>query len=67
MQVRHWYKTAVGVIAAITSVGHLDSARAQPAGTEMLDPALRVRTVVSGLELPIAMAFLDDDDLLVLD
>jgi glucose/arabinose dehydrogenase len=67
MQVRHWYKTAVGVIAAITSVGHLDSARAQSAGPEMLDPTLRVRTVVSGLELPIAMAFLDDDDLLVLE
>jgi aldose sugar dehydrogenase len=67
MQVRHWYTAAVGVIAAITSVGHLNSAGAQSSGPEMLDPALRVRTVVSGLVLPVAMAFLGDDDLLVLE
>lgn len=40
---------------------------AQATGPEMLDPALRVRTVVSGLSLPIGVAFLGPNDLLVLE
>jgi len=67
MQVRHVWIAAVAALVAVTSIGHLDLARAQDAGPEMLDPALTVRTLVSGLDLPIAVAFLDDDDLLVLE
>lgn len=40
------------------------SVAAQPV---MLDPALQVRTYVSGLSSPTTMAFLDRDDLLVLE
>lgn len=41
--------------------------RAQESGPRMLSPALTVRTVVSGLNLPIGLAFLGPDDLLVLE
>jgi len=42
-------------------------ARAQGAAPQILDPSLRVRTVVSGLALPISLAFLAPDDMLVLE
>jgi glucose/arabinose dehydrogenase len=40
---------------------------AQTNGPEMLHPRLGVRTVVEGLNLPTSMAFLGDDDMLVLE
>jgi glucose/arabinose dehydrogenase len=67
MQVRHMCTAAIAGLVAVTSIGHLNLADAQDAGPEMLNPALRVQTLVSGLELPIAIAFLDEDDLLVLE
>jgi glucose/arabinose dehydrogenase len=42
-------------------------AHAQGAAPQILDPSLRVRTVVSGLALPITLAFLAPDDMLVLE
>ena len=46
----------------------LDSgARAQTPAPEMLDPNLRVRVAASGLELPIGLAFLAANDMLVLE
>ncbi len=67
MQVRHLCTAAVAGLVAVTSIGHLNIAGAQGAEPEMLNPALTVRTLVSGLDLPISIAFLDDDDLLVLE
>jgi glucose/arabinose dehydrogenase len=42
-------------------------AGAQGTGPEMLHPLLAVRTVVSGLELPIGIAFIGRNDMLVLE
>src|SRR5688572_25860997 len=39
----------------------------QPSGPQLVDPNLRLSTVVSGLEQPTSMAFLGDDDILVLE
>ena len=52
----------VGIIMARSGVEAQDTT-----GPQMLDPNLRVRTVVSGLNLPIAVAFLGVNDLLVLE
>ncbi len=54
MQVRHLCTAAVAGLVAVTSIGHLNLAGAQDAEPEMLNPALTVRTLVSGLDLPIA-------------
>ncbi len=43
------------------------TALAQSAAPQMLDPRLDVRTVVSGFAMPIGIAFLDRDDMLVLE
>ena len=43
-----------------------DGARAQSAAPQMLDPTLRVRTVASGFELPLGLAFRAPTDRLVL-
>jgi len=43
------------------------AAQAQGTGPEMLHPQLQVRTLVSGLALPIGIAFLAPNDLLVLE
>src|SRR5688572_4604261 len=43
------------------------AAHAQGTGPEMLDQRLRVRAVVSGLALPIGLAFLGRNDMLVLE
>ena len=51
--------------AAVLSVGWLTGAQG-PAPT-VVDPNLAVRTVVSGLDLPTAMAFLGEDDFLILE
>ena len=67
---RAWWRSA-GVAAAIalsSGIAVDRGANAQaPAPPEILDPNLQVRTVVSGLELPIAMAFLGANDMLVLE
>jgi glucose/arabinose dehydrogenase len=51
--------------AAAVSVGSLT--RAQSAMPTVEDPNLAVRTVVAGLDQPTAMAFLGDDDFLILE
>ena len=58
--------TAVALVISGMLVMHRD-AGAQGAAPAMLDPSLTVRTVVSGLELPISMAFLGPGDMLVLE
>ena len=55
---------ALVIAAALAVRAGLD---AQAAGPSMVDRNLSVRTVVSGLESPIGMAFLGTDDLLVLE
>jgi aldose sugar dehydrogenase len=54
-------------VALAAAVAARNSVTAQDAGPEMLDPGLRVRTLVSGLNLPIGFAFLAPNDLLVLE
>jgi len=56
----------VSVLAAALAVGLRDGVNAQ-AGPEMLDPSLSVRTVVSGLAMPVSMAFIGENDMLVLE
>jgi glucose/arabinose dehydrogenase len=53
------------LVAALVRTG--PPLAAQAAGPEMLVPALEVRTAVSGLALPIAIAFLGEDEFLVLE
>jgi glucose/arabinose dehydrogenase len=58
----------IAAVLALASMARLTSrVEAQDAGPQMLDPSLRVRTVVSGLELPIGLAFLGSNDMLVLE
>jgi aldose sugar dehydrogenase len=57
-------------LAAAIAAGSWHAApplEAQAQGPEMLVPTLTVRPVVGGLEFPIAMAFLGDNDFLVLE
>ena len=64
-----WLKK-LGAIAAITAAALIgrNQIRAQaPPAPEMLDASLDVRTVVSGLALPISLAFLGSNDMLVLE
>src|SRR5688572_7505318 len=65
---RVWLKlmclvTGLAAVALIVD----DGARAQGAAPQMLDPTLRVRTAVSGLDFPIGLAFLATSDMLVLE
>src|SRR5687768_8711025 len=53
------------VLAAAVALTVRSSAQ-EPVAPEMLDPTLGVRTVVGGLNLPIAIAFIAPNDLLVL-
>lgn len=57
--------TAQAVIALCASASTIS--RAQVPGPTVVDPALAVRTVVTGLEQPIHMAFLGPDDFFVLE
>ena len=52
-----------GLLALATTY----NAGAQASGPEMLDSRLAVRTVVSGLALPIGIAFLGPNDMFVLE
>lgn len=57
---------ATGLAAALAP-GITRHADAQAPAPEILHPTLGVRTVVSGLALPIGLAFLGPDDMLVLE
>jgi aldose sugar dehydrogenase len=55
------------VFALLMTFASTNSAAAQEAGPQMLNPRLGVRPVVSGLNLPTTMAFLNSSELLVLE
>lgn len=57
---------ALGVIGA-ASVPSSGPLRAQASGPTMLHPRLEVRPVVQGLSVPSSIAFLDPDEMLVLE
>jgi glucose/arabinose dehydrogenase len=57
----------VTLLAAAALLVLLGPAAAQDEGPFMLDPSLDVRTVVADLEGPITMAFLGEDELLLLE
>ena len=63
---RRLSRTCGIVVLIAAALGAKDFIQAQDATPQMLDPSLRVRTVVSGLTLPIGLAFLASNDLLVL-
>lgn len=65
----HWW-TRIAVACTLIAAGlvtHRGAIAQSSPGPEMLNPSLAVRTVVSGLDLPISMAFIGDDDMLVLE
>jgi len=66
MTMRKWLSVCCAG-ASITGIIVTSGTRAQESGPQMLDPALAVRTVVSGLHLPIGLAFLGPNELLVLE
>ena len=53
------------VVATVLALAPAGAASAQ--GPEVLDPNLGVRTAASGLIQPVSMAFIGDDDMLVLE
>ena len=59
--------TILAVLVVAVSSVLVGGAQAQPPGPEMLDPSLDVRTVVEGLVTPTSLAFLGEDDILVLE
>jgi glucose/arabinose dehydrogenase len=61
--------TLMGWVTGLTAVTLLvhDGPHAQGAAPQMLDPNLSVRTAVSGLDLPIGLAFLSRNDMLVIE
>ena len=63
----HFHHIALATAAALAVCGSAFEARAQASGPSLVDPALGVRTVVSGLVQPIHIAFLGADDFLVLE
>lgn len=65
---RSW-KNGLLFLALCTALlsGSILPVAAQAPGPELLDPNLAVRAVVGGLVTPIQFAFLDDDEMLVLE
>ncbi len=57
----------IGVSAALVALATRGPVSAQVAGPSVVDPNLSVRTVVTGLNQPINMAFIGPDDFLVLE
>ena len=65
---RTWLSRACRAAVLIATVALTVSSSAQTGpGPEMLAPTLGVRTVVAGLDMPIGMAFIGPNDLLVLE
>ena len=60
-----WTRRAVAVAAVAAPLALASAASAQE--PEVLDPDLEVSTAVSGLTQPVTMAFIGDDDMLVLE
>jgi glucose/arabinose dehydrogenase len=64
------YRIAVMLLMSLLAITFIDSERVEAQPTvvpTLVDPRLDVRTVVSGLNMPTTMAFLGDDDILVLE
>jgi glucose/arabinose dehydrogenase len=59
--------TDLKFIACVIAVCAHATLNAQPSTPSLVDPNLRLRTVVSGLEQPTSMAFLGDGDILILE
>lgn len=57
----------VAVLALLVSFAPNDAVTAQDDGPVMFDPSLDVRTVVDGLTTPTSIAFLGQDEMLVLE
>ena len=65
---RRWLNSACcAALVFAAAVGTRSGLTAQGTAPEMLDPSLAVRTVRPGLTLPIGIAFLGPDDMLVLE
>jgi glucose/arabinose dehydrogenase len=67
MRMREWLSACCAGCALFAGATLTSATLAQDSGPQMLNPALAVRTVVSGLDLPIGLAFLGHNDLLVLE
>jgi aldose sugar dehydrogenase len=68
MKNRSWLSRACGVALIVGAAATAwDRVGAQVTGPQMLDPTLGVRTVAAGLDLPIGIAFLGPNDMLVLE
>jgi aldose sugar dehydrogenase len=67
MRMREWLPAGCAAGALLTGLTVVTGIQAQGSGPQMLNPALAVRTVVSGLNVPIGLAFLAANDLLVLE
>ena len=68
MTTRIWLsRTCCAAALAAAALSFRGGAHAQGAVPQILDPSLRVRTVVSGLALPISLAFIERNDMLVLE
>jgi glucose/arabinose dehydrogenase len=63
----HMYLIPLVLVALIGGLGLGHFALAQPVEPIMLDPSLAVRTVVSGLNQPVSMAFLGRNDFFVVE
>ena len=61
------WKMTAGALAVVTAAVVAGALQAQPAAPSVVDPALRVRIVASGLVTPVSMAFLGSNDMLVLE
>src|SRR4030095_12476963 len=64
------YRIAVMLLMSLLAITFIDSERVEAQPTvvpTLVYPRLDVRTVVSGLNMPTTMAFLGDDDILVLE
>jgi glucose/arabinose dehydrogenase len=60
-------RSVLAAFATALAASAFQPAQAQATAPSLEDPALGVRTVVSGLDQPIQMAFLGNDDFLVLE
>jgi glucose/arabinose dehydrogenase len=70
MRTQRWLSRGARLVAVVTAVAALATGggtRAQETSPQILDPNLRVRTVVAGLDMPISIAFLGDRDMFVLE
>jgi glucose/arabinose dehydrogenase len=70
MEKKHFLGRAARLLLGLAFLASLAPSSlgiAQDTGPLLLDPALGVRTVVDGLELPTSLAFIGEDEMLVLE